>query len=175
MTSQLTTTEFSHYRRNESTFGNWRDTDSKEAFVVEGWGEGFMLGALFIMVLITIVNMRKGVLLHKIIMLEVRITTEEISSPLIKPVIACDEPRNILLHVLPSLWLLSLSYGRAPLLLLFHAQCCGLDEDTSVLHWTTAIIWSEVLELGPLDLSHDARYDDTGAHIRDVQQFPVLQ
>jgi hypothetical protein len=71
-THQLGTTELPYYRRDEPTFGNWRSTTNTEVFVVEGWGEGFMLGALFIMVLITIVNMRKGVLLHKVIMLEVR-------------------------------------------------------------------------------------------------------
>jgi hypothetical protein len=52
------------------TFGDWRNTNS-EGFVVEAWGEGFMLGALLIMSVITIANMRRGVLLHKLILLEV--------------------------------------------------------------------------------------------------------
>ncbi|PMD41732.1 hypothetical protein L207DRAFT_386180, partial [Hyaloscypha variabilis F] len=38
--------------------------------IVEGWGEGFMLGALLMMVIITVANMRRGVLLHKVILLE---------------------------------------------------------------------------------------------------------
>ena len=58
-------------RRDNNTFGNWRDVDDVEAYIVEGWGEGFMLGALFIMAIITVANMRRGVLLHKMILLEV--------------------------------------------------------------------------------------------------------
>ena len=57
-----------------STFGNWRDANNTEAYILEGWGEGFMLGALFIMAIITIVNMKKGMLLHKMILLEVERT-----------------------------------------------------------------------------------------------------
>lgn len=53
------------------TFGNWRDVDNVEAYIVEGWGEGFMFGALLIMAIITVANMRRGVLLHKMILLEV--------------------------------------------------------------------------------------------------------
>lgn len=59
------------YRRHESSFGNWRDTTDKEVFVVEGWGQGFMFGSLMMMSLITVVNMRRGVILHKLILLEV--------------------------------------------------------------------------------------------------------
>lgn len=57
-------------RRADPSFGDWRSTTDKEALIVEGWGEGFMIGALLIMSLITIANMRKGVLLHKLILLE---------------------------------------------------------------------------------------------------------
>lgn len=58
------------HRRNDNTFGDWRLHATPEGFIVEGWGEGFMLGALLIMSLITIANMRRGVLLHKLILLE---------------------------------------------------------------------------------------------------------
>ncbi|KAL2836412.1 hypothetical protein BJY01DRAFT_251990 [Aspergillus pseudoustus] len=58
------------YRRHDSTFGDWRDTTDKETLIVEGWSEGFMFGALMIMSLITVVNMRRGVILHKLILLE---------------------------------------------------------------------------------------------------------
>ncbi|KAF2098752.1 hypothetical protein NA57DRAFT_75990 [Rhizodiscina lignyota] len=50
-------------------FGDWRNTNT-EGFIVEGWGEGCMFGALLIMSVITIANMRRGVLLHKLILLE---------------------------------------------------------------------------------------------------------
>jgi hypothetical protein len=61
------------YRRNTTTnYGDWRNVDEAEVYVVESWGEGFMLGALLIMAAITVANMRKKVLLHKLILLEVR-------------------------------------------------------------------------------------------------------
>ncbi len=53
-------------------FGDWRRNAGPEGFVTEGWSEGFMLGALIIMACITVANMRKGVFLHKLILLEVR-------------------------------------------------------------------------------------------------------
>jgi hypothetical protein len=40
--------------------------------ILEAWGQGFMVGALIIMMCITLANMRRGVLLHKLILLEVR-------------------------------------------------------------------------------------------------------
>lgn len=38
---------------------------------LEAWSQGFMVGGLVIMCGITFANMRKGVLLHKLILLEV--------------------------------------------------------------------------------------------------------
>lgn len=64
-------TSFLHYRRDRLAFGSWRDVDNTEAYILEGWGEGFMFGALLIMVIITVANMKRGVLLHKVILLEV--------------------------------------------------------------------------------------------------------
>lgn len=52
-------------------FGDWRRNATPLAYITEGWSEGFMLGSLIIMSCITIANMRKGVLLHKLILLEV--------------------------------------------------------------------------------------------------------
>lgn len=39
---------------------------------LEAWSQGMMVGALIIMAMITIANMRAGVLLHKLVLLEVR-------------------------------------------------------------------------------------------------------
>ncbi len=39
--------------------------------ILEAWAQGFMVGALVIMACITIANMRRGVLLHKLILIEV--------------------------------------------------------------------------------------------------------
>lgn len=40
--------------------------------ILEAWGEGFNLGALIILILLLFCNYRVGVLLHKLILLEVR-------------------------------------------------------------------------------------------------------
>lgn len=48
-----------------------RPVDDPNALVLEAWSEGLMTGSLVIMAAITIANMRAGVLLHKLILLEV--------------------------------------------------------------------------------------------------------
>jgi hypothetical protein len=50
-----------------------RPTDPN-ALVLEAWGQGLLVGALVVMAAMTIANMRKGVLLHKLILTEVRFT-----------------------------------------------------------------------------------------------------
>ena len=42
--------------------------------ILESWSQGFMVGSLIIMAGITVSNMRRGVLLHKLILIEVRQT-----------------------------------------------------------------------------------------------------
>ena len=46
--------------------GDWRAHATPEDFVLESWSEGFMVGALIIMACITVANMRRKVLLHKL-------------------------------------------------------------------------------------------------------------
>lgn len=58
-------------RHLEGEPGSWRKHASIEAFIVESWGQGLIVGSLMIMACVTISNMRKGVLLHKIIFCEV--------------------------------------------------------------------------------------------------------
>ena len=58
-------------RRNASFDGHWRDAATPEGYILESWSEGFMVGGLIIMACITVANMRKGVILHKLILLEV--------------------------------------------------------------------------------------------------------
>lgn len=59
-------------RQTNHTFdGSWRKNATPDGLVLEAWGEGCMFGALMIMACVTIANMRKGVLLHKLILLEV--------------------------------------------------------------------------------------------------------
>jgi hypothetical protein len=47
-----------------------KPTDS-DGLVLSAWAQGFMSGAIIIMACITVANMRKGVLLHKLILIEV--------------------------------------------------------------------------------------------------------
>ncbi|KAL3250832.1 hypothetical protein ABHI18_010984 [Aspergillus niger] len=44
-----------------------RDPD---VLVMEAWGQGFLVGSLVVMIAITAANMKKGVLLHKLIVAE---------------------------------------------------------------------------------------------------------
>lgn len=67
-------------RRSDPVDGHWRDNATPEGYIVESWGEGLLVGALMVMACITVANMRKGVLLHKLILLEVRQTTQSPSS-----------------------------------------------------------------------------------------------
>jgi hypothetical protein len=43
-----------------------------EKVILEAWSQGFMIGALVIMCGITLANLRRKVLLHKLILIEVR-------------------------------------------------------------------------------------------------------
>jgi hypothetical protein len=49
-----------------------RPTDP-DGLVLESWAQGFMVGSLVLMAAITIANMRARVLLHKLILAEVKI------------------------------------------------------------------------------------------------------
>ena len=37
-----------------------------EGLIIEAWAQGYLVGSLFIMIFITLANMRRGVLLHKV-------------------------------------------------------------------------------------------------------------
>lgn len=52
-----------------SEHGEW--PSSPEKIALEAWSQGCMIGALIIMIGITVVNMRRGVVLHKLILIEV--------------------------------------------------------------------------------------------------------
>ena len=43
--------------------------------ILEAWAQGFMIGSLVIMACITVANMRRKVLLHKLILIEVRVVS----------------------------------------------------------------------------------------------------
>jgi len=45
--------------------------DDPSGLILESWAQGFMVGALIMMACVTFANMRRNVLLHKLILLEV--------------------------------------------------------------------------------------------------------
>lgn len=45
--------------------------DHGEGLILEAWAQGLLVGAFVVMAGITVANMRKGVLLHKLILIEV--------------------------------------------------------------------------------------------------------
>lgn len=55
--------------RRDGTDNTGKPTDP-HGLVLEGWAQGYMVGSLIVIACITVSNMRKGVLLHKLILLE---------------------------------------------------------------------------------------------------------
>lgn len=51
-----------------------------DGLVLEAWGQGLMVGSLLIMAAITLSNMKKHILLHKLIFAEVRSPTPHYTS-----------------------------------------------------------------------------------------------
>lgn len=49
---------------------NWRAVAGDEDLILESWSQGFVVGALMLMGCITFANMRRRVMLHKLIFLE---------------------------------------------------------------------------------------------------------
>lgn len=43
-----------------------------DGLVLEAWAQGFMVGSLIVMICITLSNIKRGVILHKLILVEVR-------------------------------------------------------------------------------------------------------
>lgn len=52
-----------------------------EGLVLEAWGQGLMIGSLLIMAAITLSNMKKHILLHKLILAEVSTPNYDFQPP----------------------------------------------------------------------------------------------
>ena len=130
-------------RRNASFDGHWRDGTSAEGFIIEAWSEGFMVGALLIMACITVAAMRKGILLHKLILCEVRRPFRGHSPPCSLEGKRLTEPRHpatsrhvtwhVLFHGLQRLRLVSVVDSSVALLFIFLAQCRCVDQSEAFL------------------------------------------
>jgi len=59
-----------NHRADQTSNGSWRKNATGGALILEAWGEGCMVGALMVMSCVTVANMRRGILLHKLILLE---------------------------------------------------------------------------------------------------------
>jgi hypothetical protein len=153
-----------------NTFGNWRSVNNAEAYIVEAWGEGFMFGALLIMSCITIANMRRGVLLHKLILFEVSVDLAAGLYGSTSLILICEkafighEPRHILLHGFHGLRLVSLLHSQPPLLLILHPQRRRLDEDPALFPWISSLFPTKRLQVDHSHLPRHAGYVSTGAH-----------
>jgi hypothetical protein len=90
------------YRETDKNFGSWRVHATDDEFILEAWSEGCMVGALMIMSCVTVANMRRGVLLHKLILLEVchAPSDHDDSTKPFRPAVTRHHTWHVLLHVL---------------------------------------------------------------------------
>ncbi len=65
MAPQVSTSWYNLSRREVT-----KPTDPN-GLILEAWAQGFMVGAIVIMICITLANLKRGVILHKLILLEV--------------------------------------------------------------------------------------------------------
>lgn len=85
--------------------------------ILEAWSQGFLVGGLVILIMITLANIRKGVLLHKLILLELLFSLGHGTF-----VIFPDPTYG---------WYLS-STASVPVRILRYSQCSLLDEDKTL-------------------------------------------
>lgn len=65
-----------HVARSSAASDISKPTDA-DALILEAWSQGYMVGSLIIMGALTVANMRRGIILHKLILLEVSSSTRE--------------------------------------------------------------------------------------------------
>ena len=104
------------------------------SLVLEAWVEGYLLGALIIMACITLANMRRRVLLHKLIFLEVslNISTTECALIWCLPATASCRVRRSDLLSRSSLGVVHLCHRPADVRLIHIAQRHLLDQEQAL-------------------------------------------
>ena len=165
-----------------ATFGNWRDSKSPEAFIVESWSQGFMFGALLIMAVITVVNMKRRVLLHKLILLEVSMSigAAEFSSTIAAnhddAALTGHVTWNLLFHEFRWVRLLSVSNCCLAPMLIFCTQRCRLAQNCPFLPGGHAnVLLAHILTLGPPHLSCNSSTKCARTHLQYLQHISLLQ
>lgn len=105
-----------------------------DALVLEAWGQGLLVGALLVMFAITIANMRKRVLLHKLILAEVSMNSvffkrQQYTNQVIFLIaLPGHVPRNLDLHTPTRIRMVSLRDSDRIKRLLEFTQCDRMDE-----------------------------------------------
>ena len=105
-----------------------------EGLILEAWAQGLLVGAFVIMAGITVANMRKGVLLHKLILIEVSPQFEGrvlYSNRLIAHL--RDASRNIHFCKPACIWMVSFLHGHLPQHFMGDAQRNCMDEKQAIL------------------------------------------
>lgn len=122
-------------RANKAFHTDWRSETNASGLILEAWGEGFLVGCLVVMACVTVANMRRGILLHKLILLEVSINIYPEQHSMLMIVRLApprDTSRDLLLYDLPGPRLVPLRYSVAALHLLHRPQHRCLDQDQTV-------------------------------------------
>jgi len=132
---------------------------------VEAWSQGYMVGSLIIMAGITVANMRRKVLLHKLILIEV-----SPGSDVVQKAHLTNQARlrhvswHFHLSKSASLRMVSFSLSYLPQHLLGHAQRNCMDEEQAILE-----------QEGLLSLHRDSHAERTLLGHRDLRQLHLLQ
>ena len=61
---------FARALRDDEYTGSWKHSLPTDGYVLEAWSQGFLVGALVMMMSVTVANMSKA-LLHRLILIEV--------------------------------------------------------------------------------------------------------
>jgi hypothetical protein len=106
-----------------------------DELAVEAWGQGLMVGSLMVMIAVTLVNMRNGVLLHKLIVAEVGLPSRLVNpaSVLTSLAYSSDFPWHVHFPARPGIRLVSFNHSHWPECLLVSSQSDRLAETPAVL------------------------------------------
>lgn len=137
-----------------------------DGLILEAWAQGFMVGAIVIMICITLANLKRGVILHKLILIEVctYLNTKAFCS--INSNIVASRRVTWYLHFQPCSYLrvVSVCYGNLPQYVMEPAQLHRMVEEQAV-HGT------EDKDLLP----YNSHLGSTILGARDIRQLYIFQ
>lgn len=100
------TSNFFALQRRETE--NTGKPTNPDGLVLEAWAQGYMVGSLIIMAAVAVANMRKGVILHKLILIEVHqdgMPLEQGTDAKIGSVTTRNLPWYLYFHTRASIWM----------------------------------------------------------------------